>query len=233
MLKMIAWNIARREAAWRLLLGSGADVALLQEACEPPRNVAQKIGVDPTPWRTDGLNRPWRTVAVKLSDRVKVDRLESKPAAVLRGRPRPRLGGALASSCTGDAERATWELEIVAPLRLGTNPAAGAAPYFSSSSSQRSTLARRNRRWRFLPMPVFTHGSGCHGRSVNRRTVSSLRRGSFAVSVVDHYLAEVHVLAHGGQVVISNISIAPWYRVAVLASPTRAAYNLHHTFKKQ
>jgi hypothetical protein len=41
MLKIISWNIARRELAWRSLLDSGADVALLQEATEPPSDVAQ------------------------------------------------------------------------------------------------------------------------------------------------------------------------------------------------
>jgi hypothetical protein len=32
MLKIIAWNNARREEAWRYLLDSNSDIALLQEA---------------------------------------------------------------------------------------------------------------------------------------------------------------------------------------------------------
>jgi hypothetical protein len=38
MVKMIAWNIAQRPDAWRLLLDSDADIALLQEAREPPND---------------------------------------------------------------------------------------------------------------------------------------------------------------------------------------------------
>ena len=36
MVKLITWNIARREDAWRFLLDTDADIALLQEAAEPP-----------------------------------------------------------------------------------------------------------------------------------------------------------------------------------------------------
>ena len=32
MLKLITWNIARRDAPWRFLLDTDADIALLQEA---------------------------------------------------------------------------------------------------------------------------------------------------------------------------------------------------------
>ncbi len=81
MVKLVAWNIARREEAWRALLDSGADVALLQEATEPPADVARRVDVGPSPWRTAGagLQRPWRAAVVKLSDRVDVEWLELKP----------------------------------------------------------------------------------------------------------------------------------------------------------
>jgi exonuclease III len=78
MVKMIAWNIARSSEAWRLLIASDADIALLQEAREPPADVAERINVDPAPWRT-GPNRLWRTAIVKLSNRAEVRWLESKP----------------------------------------------------------------------------------------------------------------------------------------------------------
>lgn len=81
MMKMIAWNIARREEAWRCLLDTDADIALIQEATEPPADVARRLDVDPTPWRTAGagLNRPWRAAVVRLSNRVAVQWLEPKP----------------------------------------------------------------------------------------------------------------------------------------------------------
>lgn len=80
MVKLIAWNIARREQAWRLLLDSDADIALLQEAAEPPVDVARRLDIDPAPWRTAGagLNRPWRTAVVNLSNRAALEWLHPK-----------------------------------------------------------------------------------------------------------------------------------------------------------
>jgi endonuclease/exonuclease/phosphatase family metal-dependent hydrolase len=77
MVKMIAWNIARRAEPWRLLAGSDADIALLQEAKEPPPDVAARVHIDPDPWRT-GASRGWRAAIVKLSDRVRVQWLDAK-----------------------------------------------------------------------------------------------------------------------------------------------------------
>lgn len=73
-LRTLTWNIARRADAWRLLLDSDADIALLQEAAEPPPDEARRIDVDPAPWRTAGagFGRPLRTVEVGPSERVDV-----------------------------------------------------------------------------------------------------------------------------------------------------------------
>jgi hypothetical protein len=81
MVKIISWNIARREECWRALLDSDADLALLQEAAAPPPDIAHLFDIDPSPWRTvgAGLNRPWRAAVVKLSDRINVEWLEPKP----------------------------------------------------------------------------------------------------------------------------------------------------------
>ena len=81
MLRILSWNIRRREDAWRELRASGADVALLQEAAAPPDDVAVELEVDPAPWRTEGGGkiRAWRTAVVRLSDRVEVRWIEAKP----------------------------------------------------------------------------------------------------------------------------------------------------------
>jgi hypothetical protein len=50
MMKMIAWNIAQRPPAWRWLVDSDADIALLQEAKEPSADIAAKINVDAAAW---------------------------------------------------------------------------------------------------------------------------------------------------------------------------------------
>jgi len=36
MLKLISWNTSKRMSAWQFLAGTDADLALLQEAREPP-----------------------------------------------------------------------------------------------------------------------------------------------------------------------------------------------------
>jgi len=76
---LLSWKICHRPEAWRLLPKSGADIALLQEACEPPEDVAKSIEVDTAPWETagTGVSRHWRTAVVRLSERVQVERLES------------------------------------------------------------------------------------------------------------------------------------------------------------
>ena len=83
--KLISWNIARRQECWRRLLDMGADLALLQEAAEPPPDIAERIEFNPELWRmagddTDRL-RAWRAAVVKLSDRVQVDWIEAKSIA--------------------------------------------------------------------------------------------------------------------------------------------------------
>ena len=74
MVKLISWNIAQRQEAWRCLPDLAADVALLQEATAPPPDVARRIEVGPAPWEIPGneANRRWRAAIARLSDRVAV-----------------------------------------------------------------------------------------------------------------------------------------------------------------
>src|SRR5690242_7779934 len=74
-MKLISWNMRHRTEAWRPLLESDADLALVQEACAPPSDIASRIVVDDAPWRTAGVdaNRSWRTAVVRLSNRVQVN----------------------------------------------------------------------------------------------------------------------------------------------------------------
>ena len=81
MLKIICWNIARCHAAWRCLPDSGVDLALLQEAGAPPEDVADRIDVDPEPFR-DGEDRAIsRTAVARLSDRATIEWLNPTPIA--------------------------------------------------------------------------------------------------------------------------------------------------------
>lgn len=86
MIKIIDWNINRNRKkkdakdAWRSLLDYDADIALLQEANEPPDDIKKsKIIFDNAPWKTSGKEkRNWRTAVVKLSDHVKIEWIDSK-----------------------------------------------------------------------------------------------------------------------------------------------------------
>ena len=66
---------------WHTLVDMDADIVLLQEAGQPPSEVAERIEVNPAPWGTAGVDgaRAWRTAVARLSDRVKVKWIEARP----------------------------------------------------------------------------------------------------------------------------------------------------------
>ena len=83
--KVVNWNVSKRQEPWRQLLKMDADVALLQEAGEPPADVADRLGVGTKEhWDSHCWNSRWYegrfknlydrwTRVVKLSDRVEVE----------------------------------------------------------------------------------------------------------------------------------------------------------------
>ena len=93
MLRLLCWNIARRHAAWRCLLDSGMDVALLQEAGTPPGDVAERVEVDPEPFRDGEGGAISRTAIVRLSDRVRCRLAEAHAY-------RPKRSRAISSSAS-------------------------------------------------------------------------------------------------------------------------------------
>jgi endonuclease/exonuclease/phosphatase family metal-dependent hydrolase len=130
MIKLIAWNIGRRESAWRSLLDADADIALLQEATAPPPVTAGKLEVDPSPWRTagEGVDRPWRVAVVKLSDRVGVQWHEAKPVEAA-------LPGDLAVSRLGTLASAVVTPSTGDPFVVVSMYAAWEKPHASTASS--------------------------------------------------------------------------------------------------
>ena len=80
MVKVISWNIAHREQAWHALCDTDADIALVQEATEPPADMPPSFEYRPATWRTAGAgHRPWRAAVIKLSNRIDVQWLEPTP----------------------------------------------------------------------------------------------------------------------------------------------------------
>lgn len=79
MTKAVSWNIGKRQEPWRQLLQMDADFALLQEAGNPPEDVADRIQRSPfEPWLKDHYDR-WPMI-VKLSDRVEIEWFKETPA---------------------------------------------------------------------------------------------------------------------------------------------------------
>ena len=82
MIKVVSWNIGKREKPWRELVQMAregdADLALLQEAGRPPGDLVDRIEyVDGVFWNRLLYDR-WPLV-VKLSDRVKVEPYRQVP----------------------------------------------------------------------------------------------------------------------------------------------------------
>ena len=78
--RIVSWNMAHKRASWRYLADMDVDLALLQETCRPPADVAARIQIDPAPWINPGPGRrgaAWRTAIASVSGRVKVEWLES------------------------------------------------------------------------------------------------------------------------------------------------------------
>lgn len=84
-IQVVSWNVAKRHAPWRELVGMDADVAPLQAVGNYPTDVADKVDTGPPEsWDSHYWNSDWwhgrspqlfdrRAKIVKLSDRVDVE----------------------------------------------------------------------------------------------------------------------------------------------------------------
>ena len=80
-IRMVSWNMAHKQESWRYLLDMECDLALLQEACRPPDDIAGKVSIDPAPWpasEREGRVK-WRAAIAVLSNRVAVEWLNAEP----------------------------------------------------------------------------------------------------------------------------------------------------------
>ena len=78
MIKVVSWNIAKREEPWRELVEMDADVALLQEAGSPPGDLIDLIAYEDRVFWDRHLYDRWPLV-VKLSDRIEVEWFKQVP----------------------------------------------------------------------------------------------------------------------------------------------------------
>jgi exonuclease III len=71
MLRIVSWNINRQHNAWRKLVNFDVDIALLQEARQPPPELVSLPEIDQPLWYTTSiLDMPWRAAIARFSDRV-------------------------------------------------------------------------------------------------------------------------------------------------------------------
>ncbi|MCY7306985.1 MAG: hypothetical protein LH632_12725 [Rhodoferax sp.] len=81
-MKIISWNIRHRTDIWQSVVDLNADVALLQEACEPPMELASRLDHEPDPWCTEGTaKRQWRTSVVGIRRGIRIERMTPRPLA--------------------------------------------------------------------------------------------------------------------------------------------------------
>ena len=82
MVRIVSWNVNRKLQPWRTLVEMAergeADVALLQEAGEPPGELSRLIEYDDHVFWNRSLYDRWPLI-VRLSDRVVVERLRQEP----------------------------------------------------------------------------------------------------------------------------------------------------------
>ncbi len=145
-MKIISWNMQHKLDSWRYLLDLNVDLALLQEAGEPPTDVTNRINVDPAievnpaPWETmivGGTNR-WRTAIVKLSNRIEVDWIEAKSidAAESKGLVASWPGTLSAAVVTPPSGEALIAVSMYAPW-VNTHVQAKRKICFSDGSAHR------------------------------------------------------------------------------------------------
>ena len=82
MIRIVCWNVARRTEPWRVLVEMArrgeADVALIQEAGEPPGDAAELVSYENDVFRDRQSYDRWPLV-VKLSERVDVEWFRQLP----------------------------------------------------------------------------------------------------------------------------------------------------------
>ena len=79
--RIVSWNMAHKQDSWRYLLDMEYDLALLQEACRPPDDIAEKVDIDPVLWPASERDSrvKWRSAIAVLSERVAVEWLNAEP----------------------------------------------------------------------------------------------------------------------------------------------------------
>ena len=174
-MKLISWNMGRRLESWRYLLNLDIDLALLQEAGEPPSDVQERIQADPAievdaaPWETwiVGGRPKYRTAIVKLSDRVKIERIDASKLETANSRGLvASWPGTLAAACvTPPSGEPLIAISMYAPWVNSHDKANGSCGFADGSAhhliSDVSTLITKRKGHRILAAGDMNVLRGC------------------------------------------------------------------------
>lgn len=70
LLRLLSWNMQHQQKNWEIVLESGVDAALLQEAKLPPSALADKLQMDVIAKDAQVNKLPWRATVAGLSSRI-------------------------------------------------------------------------------------------------------------------------------------------------------------------
>jgi len=174
-MKIISWNIRHRSDIWHSVAGLSADVALLQEACEPPPALVAQVDVDLEPWRTDGpATRRWRTSVVGLRPGLAIERIPTRslPDAGAEELPVSRVGTLSAARVVNPSTSESLTLVSMYSVWESPHKATGGSWIFADASAHRlisdiSGLVGRKRGHRIIAAGDLNalYGHGEHGSS--------------------------------------------------------------------
>lgn len=72
-IRLVSCNMAQKQASWQDVATVGADIALLQEICQPPPEIPVRFAAGSLPWRNDpGPGEVWKCAVAKMTDRYEV-----------------------------------------------------------------------------------------------------------------------------------------------------------------
>ena len=161
MIRVVSWNMDGNSDTWEVLLGMGADLALLQDPGVPPESAARSIEIPSPPWGLPRRRRP--PIVVRLSDRVRVEWFS--PVAV-------------ADTTTGARSLQRTEIAVSDPLTLAAARIVpqGGEPFIAVSMYGR---------W-LAPHPLAVSVSNTHADASIHRILSDLSAFTAAANPAEH-----------------------------------------------
>src|SRR5262245_44728446 len=139
-MKIISWNTRHHKEMWQKVASLDADVALLQEACEPPAGLGARLDIDSEPWCTDGAaRRRWRTSIVGLRAGLVIERVRARGLGeAVPGELGVSRLGTLAAARVKNPSASEWItlVSMYAPWET-VHPSAGGDWIFADASAHR------------------------------------------------------------------------------------------------